>query len=293
MKKNVLIVIVAVCLISSVAWAERSIHENRAVSPDGSVEVINIAGAIEVVGWDRAEVELTGTLGDSIEKVEFEVTGDRTRIEVKYPKHSKNNGRAELKIMIPSGSDLEVEAVSAEVSASGILGKLDLESVSGDVDVFGIPAEIDAESVSGDVTVELASGDVDLEAVSGNILIREVRGELEAATVSGDITVESGVLEGGNFETVSGKIMIDVALDRGRVEMESMSGNIKLIVPPSTSADFEIETFSGSIDNNLTGDRAVRTSKHAPGSELQFSTGSGGPKVELSSFSGSVTVGDR
>ena len=53
MKKNVLIVIVAVCLISSVAWAERSIHENRAVSPDGSVEVPDVLKAY--MGLDRIE----------------------------------------------------------------------------------------------------------------------------------------------------------------------------------------------------------------------------------------------
>ncbi|RLE19862.1 MAG: hypothetical protein DRJ65_19435, partial [Acidobacteria bacterium] len=69
--------------------------------------------------------------------------------------------------------------------------------------------------------------------------------------------------------------------------------DLTLAVPGSTIADFEIETFSGSIDNRLTGDQSIRTSKHTPGSELEFSTGSGGPTVSISSFSGSVTIGGR
>ncbi len=293
MKNRVLSIVCVICLASALAWAEKPVHEISAAAPNGTVEVVNIAGLIDVEGWDRAEVELTGTLADSIDKVEFEVIGDHTRIEVKYPKNSKKSGHADLKVMVPSGSSVEVEAVSADVTVSRVLGELDLESVSGDVKVFGTPAGIEAASVSGDVIVEMAADQVELASVSGDILVREVRGELEAASVSGDISVESGLLSGGDFETVSGNITLEAALDRGDLDMESMSGNLTLRVPHSTIADFEIETFSGSIDNRLTGDQSIRTSKHTPGSELEFSTGSGGPKVSISSFSGSVTIGGR
>lgn len=298
MKKNVMSIVCVICMASAIAWAEKPVHEISAAAPGGTVEVSNIAGSIVVEGWNRAEVELTGTLADSIERVEFEVVGDRTTIEVKYPKNSKysehkHSGEADLKVMVPTGSTVEVEGISAEISVSGVDGDLDLESVSGDVKVFGTPAAIDAASVSGDVQVDLAADEVELASVSGNVLVREVRGDLEAATVSGDIIVESGLLLGGEFETVSGEITIEVALDRGDIDMESMSGTLVLAVPGSTIADFEVETFSGSIDNRLTGDQAMRTSKHTPGSELEFSTGSGGPKVSIASFSGSVTISGR
>ena len=293
MKKSVLSIVCVACLISAIAWADKPVHETSAVAPDGTVEVINIAGLIDIEGWDRAEVELTGTLADSVEKVEFEVTGHHTRIEVKYPRNSKKSAYADLKVMVPSGSAIEVEAVSADIRVSRVLGELELESVSGDVKVFGTPAGIEAASVSGDVIVELAADQVELASVSGDILVREVRGELEAESVSGNIVVESGLLSGGEFETVSGDITLEAALDHGDLDVESMSGNLTLAVPGSTIADFEIETFSGSIDNRLTGDQSIRTSKHTPGSELDFSTGSGGPKVSISSFSGSVTIGGR
>lgn len=293
MKKNVLSIVCIICLASVLAWAEKPVHESSAAAPNGTVEVSNIAGLIDVEGWDRAEVELTGTLADSIEKVEFEVIGDHTTIEVKYPENSKKSSFADLKVMVPSGSAIEVEAVSADITVSRVLGELDLESVSGNVEVFGTPAGIEAASVSGDVIVDMAADDVELASVSGDILVREVRGEMEAESVSGKIAVESGLLSGGDFETVSGDITLEVALDRGDLDIESMSGKVSLAVPGSTMADFEIETFSGSIDNRLTGDQAIRTSKHTPGSELEFSTGSGGAKVSISSFSGSVTIGGR
>lgn len=294
MKKTVLSIVCVICLASVFASAEKRVHEISPAAPSGTVEVSNIAGEIVIEGWDRAEVELTGTLADSIERVEFEVVGDRTTIEVKYPERSKKDtGEADLKVMVPAGSTVEVEGISAHISVSGVEGDLELESVSGDVQVAGIPAAIEAASVSGDVRVDLGAGEVELASVSGNIRVGEVRGELDAESVSGNIVVESGLLMKGDFETVSGKITIEAALDRGDVDIESMSGNLILAVPHSTIADFEVETFSGSIDNRLTGDHPARTSKHVPGSELEFSTGSGGPTVSIATFSGSVTIGGR
>ena len=42
----------------------------RAVSaePDGEVSVELIAGTIRVIGWDRSEVQVTGTVGDDVER---------------------------------------------------------------------------------------------------------------------------------------------------------------------------------------------------------------------------------
>jgi len=40
----------------------RSVEEHRPAEPQGQVEITNVSGRIEVVGWDKPEVEVTGTL---------------------------------------------------------------------------------------------------------------------------------------------------------------------------------------------------------------------------------------
>ena len=124
------------------------------------------------------------------------------------------------------------------------------------------------------------------------MVVREAGGELEAASVSGNVTVEGGFLQGGEFETVSGSIMVSADLGDGSIEFESMSGEIVLAVGPG-GADFEIETFSGTIDNRLTSDQPTRASKHTGGQDLEFTSGSGAARVSISSFSGSVTIDQR
>ena len=77
-----------------------------------------------------------------------------------------------------------------------------------------------------------------------------------------------------------------------RVTMESISGTINMIVKPPVNADFDIESFSGDISNCF-GQKARDTSKYTPGSELDFTQGKGGARVEIQTLSGDISICDR
>ncbi|MBT5220507.1 MAG: hypothetical protein HOI35_16020 [Woeseia sp.] len=51
---------------------------------DGEVVVSNVAGSVEVSGWSRNQVEITGTLGDGVEALIFE-RDDEILIKIKLP----------------------------------------------------------------------------------------------------------------------------------------------------------------------------------------------------------------
>ncbi len=74
--------------------------------------------------------------------------------------------------------------------------------------------------------------------------------------------------------------------------MESVSGAITLKIKPPVNADFDIASFSGDIDNCF-GPKARDTSKFTPGSELSFTQGSGGARIELQTLSGEINICDR
>jgi hypothetical protein len=68
-----------------------------------------------------------------------------------------------------------------------------------------------------------------------------------------------------------------------------MSGKIELAVASDINADFHIETYSGSIDNEI-GPPPRKTDEYGPGRELRFTAGAGGARVSVESFSGSVKL---
>ena len=112
--------------------------------------------------------------------------------------------------------------------------------------------------------------------------------------MSGSVTVEASDIEQGEFESVSGSVHFTGALLPGaRLGAESHSGSVVLNLPADTSARFQIETFSGSINNGFGGAEAERTSRYAPGKRLDFTLGSGDAQVRIESFSGSVTLNPK
>ena len=68
---------------TSPALAGLSVDETRAVNKDATIRIENLAGTITVTGWDRSEVQITGTLDDQAEKLEITGGGDRLDIEVR------------------------------------------------------------------------------------------------------------------------------------------------------------------------------------------------------------------
>ena len=288
--RRLLSLIVIVIAVAAVAGAQQPVDERVAADANGTVEIENLAGSITVTGWTKNEVHVTGTLSPEVERLEVSSSGGRTLIRVHIYDHVKEVEDTHLEVRVPTASSLEVESVSSDIAVSDLSGGLDLESVSGDVEVNAAPDRLDAATVSGDIDIVAAPPGTDLESVSGDIVVQEARAKLEAETVSGSVRVLGGGLENADLSTVSGSVRCTADLyGNGRIELESMSGTVELVVPAGIGADFEIETFSGSITNDI-GPAPERTSRHAPGKELRFSSGSGGPRVSLSSFSGSVKL---
>ena len=113
---------IALALSASPAWAGSAIDKRGPADPTGSVEVSNVAGTVSVSGWDRNEIEVTGELGDGVERLEFTTTDKVTRIKVVLPDRSYNVEDSDLIIKVPAGSRVSVNTVSADTTVSGVTG---------------------------------------------------------------------------------------------------------------------------------------------------------------------------
>ena len=290
--KNVALILIGT-LLASPALAER-IDQTKDADDNGKVDIFNLSGEVEIIGWDRSEIRVTGTIGDDAEEFIFEVSGKVTKIKVKVPDriHGHKSVSSDLLIRLPKGSSIDVSTVSADISAEGVQGEQELQSVSGDVTTEVFAADVDAETVSGDVEVEGSNMDSEakLESVSGDVSAENLSGDIRAGSVSGDIDIIDGDFDRVRAETVNGDITYVAALRAGgKLDVETINGTVDVMFVGDVSADFDIETFNGRI-RNCFGPEAERTSKYAPGWELSFTEGDGDGRVTIATLNGGLKL---
>ncbi len=278
-------------------YAGTPINETRPLDPRGRISIDNLKGRIQVRAWDRAEVRVTGTLGDGVEKLVVDGDRDDLEVRVQYPKRmgTFRNDRTEpteLLLQVPLQASLDIESVSADIDVEGVASEdLDIETVSGDVSVAAAPRRASIDSVSGDLVLTLNSREAKTESVSGDIVLKgRLDGEVHAETVSGDITIDSRGQRVRRLTTgtVSGDADVRVGLaDGGSIKSETVSGEIRLRLPKNLSARVSGESFSGGL---AAPDATVHREEFGPGKSIQARYGSGAGEIRMESFSGDATL---
>jgi putative adhesin len=285
----------ALLFAGSVCLAATSVDEHRQASPQGEVEIDNVAGMIEVQGWDKPEVAVTGSIGKDVERVEVTGGGNRTSIRVVLPRGQHwgmRDGEANLLIRVPTNSSVSASLVSSDLKISAVRGALDLRSVSGNITGEG-GGDVRANDVSGDIHFTAnAAKRIEAKAISGSIVLTAGNADIEATTVSGDAHLTLGTVSRARFKTVSGDFSarLGAAAD-AQIDGESVSGDISMEFASEPAADYEVQTLSGDIENCF-GPRPVEP-RHGPGKRLTFKTGETSARVHLTSNSGDVRLCTR
>jgi len=289
MKKVVILACTACCALP--AYAER-IDQTMPASALGEISVSNIAGRVEVRGWSRDEVEVTGELGEDVTELIFERDGDDIEVKVKVPNrmYGRKDITSELYLRVPEGSALDIATVSASIEVQDVRGEQELQSVSGSIDTQVFDADVEVGTVSGSIDVQGSGSpaEIELSSVSGSISTDNIGGEVSGESVSGSMSIRGGRFESVDLETVNGRITLRGELDdRGEVVMESINGSIDIRFDNAVPADYEVETFNGRIKNCF-GVKPERKSKYAPGYSLEHRVGAGTASVRVETLNGSV-----
>jgi DUF4097 and DUF4098 domain-containing protein YvlB len=284
--------VIALMMIGTSTFAAEEINQSLDAAADGIVSIENVSGSVEVQGWSRNEVEVTGTLGDNVEEFVFERDGDEVVIEVKVPRRNSGDISSDLVINVPEGSSVEVDTVSADIDVADVRGEQELQSVSGDVTTVASGSDIELGTVSGDIEVQGANETMrsELATVSGDIEAESLSGEIGIEAVNGDIESIGGAFTRASIETVNGSVTFhNQLIGDGRLDIETINGRVDVDFGGDVSARFDIETFNGSI-RNCFGPDAVRTSKYTPGRELKFTEGDADGRVTIRTLNGSLDL---
>ncbi|ANO52782.1 hypothetical protein BA177_17730 [Woeseia oceani] len=285
-------VAIALYLAGTALVAAEEIRQIIDASEDGLVSISNPAGSIEVKGWSRNQVEVNSDLGRGVEELIFERDGNEVKILVRVPRNNARGTSSDLEIRVPQNSSVKIAGVSADIVTNDVHGSQRLQTVSGDIDTYVFESDIDIDTVSGDITVR--GDDKELHAtigsVSGDIDVVGLSGEIETGSVSGDVTVADGRFTRVSMNTTSGDIVFRAQLlNKGRLDVETINGDVDIDFTGAISARFDVETFNGDI-RNCFGPESRRTSKYAPGRELVFTEGGGSGRVTIRTLNGDLQM---
>jgi len=291
----------AVALLASASvWGDTPGDFEREVAADahGVVEVSSTAGTIDVSGWDRPAVSVKAELGKEVDHVEVTGSGNHTVVRVILRSHygsSWNRDETHLRVKVPKDGELDVSAVSANVTTAGVLGTQRLKTVSGDLTAEIGPSDVEAKSVSGSLKLRGKGQPAKLHVstVSGDLELKHAAGDLEATTVSGEATIELDPARSARLRSTSGDISFEGHLARGAdLDAQTVSGDLKVRAGSDEGFGFEAASVTGDISDCFKVE-AERTSEYGPGHKLNGTRGGGSAHVRLKTMSGEIDLCDR
>lgn len=286
-----LVMLIALGLVATVE-ASDEINEQADADPRGRVEVSNASGNVNVQGWSRDEIRITGTLAAGAERLDFIRDGKHTLIKVIHPKGAHHIRSSDLDIRIPEGSELSVMGVSTDITVEGVHGVQNLQTVSGEIEATVFEADLEARTVSGDVEIRGHHNAtlVTIMTVSGDADITDIGGEVEASAVSGDLTIEADVLTRVRLRTTNGDITIQGALAiGGRLDGETVNGDVEIMLADISNLSVDVETFNGDIDHCFDAE-VERKSRYGPGRTMRWSRGDADRSVRVKTLNGDVEI---
>ena len=215
-------------------------HEQFPVGERPSLDLRVPVGVIEVHVGDGGIVQLTVECAAA---ADFEIIKTGDRVSLRHPSRWSMRGRScRIVATVPSGTDVSVEAASAEVRLAGRLGAVRVRTASGDVDVDG-SARLDVTTASGDVACNSVEGDATISTISGDCTLKAVSGRLDVTLTSGDLRVERC---GGDLTVGSTSGSARVGHCAGtEISVRSISGDVRIGLPSGIRVEADLSTVSG------------------------------------------------
>lgn len=256
-----------------------SIEKTFTVSSPARLSIGNIRGSVEIHPGEEGVILVTAVKKDH--------TGDEKRTEIEIIQEVDGTVKATTRfpdggwnwlfgsqpcevdyiVKAPRQCTLKVNSVSSNILAEGFEGAVNANSVSG---------EITLRDLSGGIRIHTVSGDADGERISGS---------LDMDTVSGDVTLKESAFNSINSNSVSGDMDISTPLATGPYHFKSVSGDVRLSMPPESHCTGELHTVSG----DLTSAFPVTGFSRHHGSQTATIQG-GGVRVSLRSVSGDLSL---
>jgi len=272
------------------------------------------AGTVNVEHYAGSEIKLVETTdsGEAIEvdnALRYGVQNGTLYIQYSDSGTHKNMPFKALTVYLPEAAlqSIEVHTASADVVLREIqCDRIQLRTASGEIDVTGQFSQITADTISGTIHAfhiipeasderaqwghfNTVSGEIyvlggyhqlSADSTSGDIHINGTIYELEASSTSGLVEFE-GWANDIEVDTGSGEVTLDLRETPFELGVDTVSGDVTLLLPESTGFVLEYDSVSGDFDCAL----PVSYQKG------EYVCGAGGAKFEIDTTSGDLKIG--
>ncbi|HEX8117422.1 MAG TPA: DUF4097 family beta strand repeat-containing protein [Pyrinomonadaceae bacterium] len=248
----------ALCALAAVGASAQDFQKSYNLGEGGSVEIANVSGDINLVGYDGSAVVVSAYKeGRDREQVEVvdESTQGRVSLRAEYPNCRRCEASLRFEVRVPRSSGISFDKIS---------------TASGNVKAEGFSARLHLSTASGDVTVRGVGGEIKASSASGTVRVAEATGTVNASTASGDVEVELTRVEG-----------------TGSMRFSSASGDVRVRMPSGIDAHVSLSTASGDIDTNFP--LEVKHDRYGSGTRAEGQLGSGARELKISTASGNVS----
>lgn len=226
-------------------------HQTYPLSATGRLSLENINGGVQIKVWDRNAVQV-----DAVKRA------------------YKKERLAEAKIVVNAAEEnirIKTEYPDYDQNFRSDERRYDNPAI---VEYsLTVPRKAVLESV------ELINGSLDIESVEGNV---------KASSINGRVTVH-GLAGEAKLSTINGPLQATFErLDESKaIYLQSVNGNVILVIPSDSNALVRASTVHGSISNDF--GLRVRHGEYV-GHDLDGQIGTGGARIKLSNVNGGIRV---
>lgn len=281
--------------------ATEDFHFDYPLQPGGQLNLSNTNGSVEITGWDRPTIDVSGTKygpdSNRLKDVQVKVnaSGKDATITTIIPRgdwggwHGSYGVR--YRIHVPRNIALnQVETTNGAITAEDLSGGGRIKSTNGKLALNYLTGDYRAETTNGAIEMENCSGLETADTTNGSVRGHLKEGAIEAKSTNGplDITVDKPRDNKPiRMTTTNGSLTLALAeFHSNAVRVETTHGSVNLRLPDSTNARLRAETSMASIHNDLPLSSTEESSKH----ELRGQIGAGGPDIEASANMGSIHI---
>lgn len=272
-------------------------HYTYPLKSGGSLTVDNFNGSIEIISWEKDEVELNGTkyagTADLLSQIRIEATNQNGLLQIRTirPEMRRGNAGAKYILRVPRKIILNgIVSSNGSIRVENTEGEARLQSSNGSIRVRDLNGKLEAKTSNASVEGINVNGDFFARSSNGHIRVENLKGAFEAETSNASITARIDHLPPGRpIKARSSNGSIDLTLPDYKdqsIDAETGNSGITLHLPSNINADLRAATSNANVSTDFEVTMSGTFNKH----RLEGRIGSGGPTIRVNSSNGGIRI---
>lgn len=277
-------------------------HYHYDFQPGGRLEIDNPNGSVEIEGWDRSTVDISGVKfapsEHLLDALHIDIRHSPDSISIRTIQPSFHRGGARYTVRVPRQTVLDrVSTANGPILVRNLdsgqrAETMHLRTANGAIEAENIHATVDAQTSNGRIELTDIGGGATMRTWNGRIEATRIGGACEAHTSNGPVTISLDHPGDSPVKVTTSNGSIDLTFrekPRDSIRVEASNGSITLRLPEDTGAHLRADTVHAPITTDFDVYEHLRGNPRS-NNHLDGTLGSGGPEIQLSTWNGHISV---